>query len=281
VADRTTRATASQATSSSVDSVTVTAGPASLLVPFKGLTYTGDTPGIQVGDQFYPNPSPGGSGRYLMQWLTLDRSTLTPIKTGNSWFDGSVGGDHGLQALTAALSSGTVNQLVILSFQRVGTAAPAVQPDQVDGFNQAMKTIGVGPIDPGLLNQQGQKLVIMGIPYSGDGSGWYTHGVATPSGEFGRLRDAFAGWLVPDAARSGSGTLPFRFQPERPEFDTSSQFTPTTNTMTLRGQPVTLSLPAGATATRARSSARLAPSCNWSSTGSTRPRRCSTPTRRR
>jgi hypothetical protein len=87
----------------------------------------------------------------------------------------------------------------------------------------------------------------MGIPYSGDGSGWYTHGVATPSGEFGRLRDAFAGWLVPDAARSGSGTLPFRFQPERPEFDTSSQFTPTTNTMTLRDQPVTLSLPAGAT----------------------------------
>jgi hypothetical protein len=68
VADRTTRATASQATSSRVDSVTVTAGPASLLVPFKGLAYSGDTPGIQVGDQF------SGKSHAKLRWAFVTYS---------------------------------------------------------------------------------------------------------------------------------------------------------------------------------------------------------------
>jgi hypothetical protein len=177
-----------------------------------------------------------------MQWLTLDRATLTPTRTGNSWFDGSAGGDHGVEALTKALAGGGLDQLVILSFPRVGTAGPAVPQDQVDAFNKAMKQMGVGPIDAGLLNQQGQKLVVMGVPYGGDGSGWYTHGG-------GGLLDALRGWLMPDSTvEASSGAARFRFQSERPTFDTSSARTATTNTMTLRGSlSFNATLPAGAT----------------------------------
>jgi hypothetical protein len=233
------RATGSRLTRSSTDRVEATVGPASLLVPFKGLTARGDTWGIQVGDTFYPNPSPGGPGKYAMQWLTLDRATLQPIKTGNSWFDGSGSGDHGLGALTSALSDGGLDQVVILSFPRFGSAGPAVQADQVDGFNRAMKTIGVGPIDAGLLTAQGQKLVVMGVPYGGGGSGWYTHGG-------GGMPDALTGSLMPDATLDGSGAFQFRLQPERPEFDTSLNGTPTTNTIRLRNLKVDGKLPAGA-----------------------------------
>ena len=100
------------ATRASADSVAVTVAPSSLLVPFKGLTHNANRPGIQVGDTFYPNPSPGGSS---MQWLTLDRATLTPTKTGNTWLDGSgASGPHGIGALTSALSNEGLDQLVIL-----------------------------------------------------------------------------------------------------------------------------------------------------------------------
>jgi len=78
---RTRRGTPSQAALSSTDRVTLTAAPASPLVDFKALTVKDGHPGIQVGDQFYANPSPNASS---MQWLMLDRATLTPATTPRS-----------------------------------------------------------------------------------------------------------------------------------------------------------------------------------------------------
>jgi hypothetical protein len=244
VTSRKKRATASRTAASSADRVTVTAGPASLLVPFKGWAVSGNRTGIQVGDTFYPNPSPNASS---MQWLTLNRATLTPTKTGNSWFDGTASDDHGLQALTSALCvrdhrgpncSAGLDQLMILSFPYAGGPGPPVQKDQIDGFNQALKTIGVGPIDAAVL-QDHNKLVIVGVPFAGDGSGWYTHG--------GGVVDALAGWLMPDVRLASSKAFQYRVQPERPAFDTSSSSTPSTNTMSIRRDQPAASLPAGVT----------------------------------
>jgi hypothetical protein len=232
VTSRTKRATASQVGGSGVDTVAVTAGPVQVLVPFKGLTVQDGHPGIQVGGTFYPNPSGAA-----MQWLTLDRRTLTPTGPGNSWLDGTGSGDHGIGALTTALAAQDVNQLVILSFPSGGGPGPPVQRGQNDAFNGAMKTLGVGPIDAKVL-QDHNKLVIVGVPGGGDGSGRYTHG--------GGKVDALTGWLMPDAVKDRDA-FRFRVQPERPAFDTSSSSTPTTNTMTVRDQRIDGALPAGAT----------------------------------
>jgi hypothetical protein len=239
VTGRTRRATTSQVTSSSADSVSVTVRASSLLVPFKALTSPTSQPGIQVGDKFYPNPQPGA-----IQWLTLDRATLTPIDpktrqpsaTGNSWIDSTASGDHGIDGLTAALSSSDLDQLVILSYPVPQGAAPAVQPDQLDAFNRALKTIGVGPIEQ---PQSAESLAVVGVPSGGDGSGWYTLG--------DNIQDLLAGWLMPDATSDASGAVHFRFQPERVAFDTSSSSTPTTNTITVGDRRLDAALPAGAT----------------------------------
>lgn len=231
----------SQGAASSADTVVVTTGPKSALLPFKGLTAKGGRPGIQVGATFYPFPT-GGSG---MQWLTLDRATLIPcddpshpcgpnVKTGNSWFDGTDSKDHGVPALAAALSSQDLDQLVILAYPYAGGPGPPVQQGQIAAFNGAMKAIGVGPISAGIL-QDHNKLAIVGVPSGGDGSGWYTHG--------GAPVDALTGWLMPDATSASR----FRFQPERPKFDTSSSNTPMSNTMSIRDERPTASLPAGTT----------------------------------
>ena len=255
VTDRTKRAAVAQATPSSADRVTVTVRARSLLVPFKGLTVNKDgQPGIQVGDTFYRNPSPNGAS---MQWLMLDRATLTPcddpsqpcgpnIKTGNGWLDGGWDGPNGLNTLAAALCGpdpahpncrASLDQLVILSYPP-GGPAPPVQLGPIDAFNNTLKAIGVGPIDSGVL-QSRNKLCIVGVPTGGDGSGWYTHG--------GGRVDALTGWLMPDTTVDTSGAAQFRFQPERPAFDTSSSSTPLTNTMSIRGDQATASLPAGVT----------------------------------
>jgi hypothetical protein len=226
--------TAAQASASSTDTVAVTAAPSPLLVPFKGDTFKDGHRGIQVGNTFYASPSPDES---KMQWLTLDRRTLTPTKTGNTWLDGTGSGAHGISALTDALSKQGTNQLVILSFPGLDDLAPPVKPDQIDAFNQAMKMIGVGPIDKDILKDV-NKLVILGVPFAGDGSGWYTHGAGSA--------DALTGWLMPDAVKDGDN-FRFRFQPERPTFDTSSSSTSTTNTMTMRDQHADATLPPGAT----------------------------------
>jgi hypothetical protein len=253
VTSRTKRAAASQASASSSDRVTLTVAPASLLVPFKGFTVENGRGGIQVGDTFYPNPSSDGK---TMQWLTLNRATLKPcdaaqpcgpsknVTTGNSWFDPFASNEHSLQALTDALTAGGNDELVILAKPMHGFSGP-VKPDQVDAFNNALKLIGVGPIDPSTLRSPGpygidQQLVIVGVPYGGDGSGWYSQ-------VFSELPDVLSGWLMPDGVPSSKRVTQFRFQPERAAFDTSSSKTPTTNTMTIRKDPVTASLPAGQT----------------------------------
>jgi hypothetical protein len=100
-----------------------------------------------------------------------------------------------------------------------------------------MKALGVGPIDAGIL-QDRNKLAIVGVPFGGAGSGSYTHG--------GGPVDALTGWLMPDAVKAGDA-FRFRFQPERPAFDTSASHTQTTNTMTVRGQRFDAALPEGAT----------------------------------
>ena len=213
----------------SADRVTVTSGPGPLLIPFKGLTVNGGQAGIQVGGTFYPNPSPTGRS---IQWLTLNRRTLDSTTAQNSWLDGPGSGNNGLNAFTQALSGMDLDQLVILSFP--GGSGPPVQQDQIDAFNSAFAAIGVGPISSEILQADG-KLVIAGVPTGASGSGQYIHG--------GAATDGLTGWLMPD----GTAANRFRVQPERPTFATSSASTRTSNTMSVRDQQVSDSLPAGAT----------------------------------
>ena len=237
------RATASQAPPSSADRVIVTGSPKSLLVPFKALARQGGRSGIQVGDTFYPNQSPDGE---RMQWLTLNRATLTPTKDGNSWLDGTGTGAHGVSALTSALATEGHDQLVILNFPYFpppNNVEQAINGDQIDAFTRALKTLGVVVDPPFRLRDaisEEDTLAIVGVPSGGDGSGWFSQGNTND--------EALRGWLMPDAtAEQSPGAPNFRFQSERPAFDTSSSKTPTTNTMSIRDDRATASLPAGQT----------------------------------
>jgi hypothetical protein len=226
------RGTASaSATEEGEDLAVVSVAPSRLLLPFHGLTHQNGKPGIQIGGTFYANPSP--AGHTYMQWLTLDRVTLTPVGNGNSYFDGSTPG-HDMSALQAAVNRGDVDDLVILSFP-YGGSDPPVQKTQVDAFNKAMAMIGVGPIDPPLLTDPGQKLVVVGVPFGGDQSGQYIHG--------GAAIDGLAGWLMPDGPRAPDRSLRYRLVPERPTFNTSSASTATSNTMTIGGKSFQDTLP--------------------------------------
>ena len=105
-------------------------------------------PGIKVGDTFYPNPDESESN---IQWLTLDRATLTPIKTKNRSID--LGSEQQLDDLANAVSTGGHGDLVVLAQPQ--TVAPPLQPDRVDQFNSIMKLLGVGPIDADSLTGRG------------------------------------------------------------------------------------------------------------------------------
>ena len=228
LSERRGRAGASQ--TSSTDSVEASVGPARPLVAFKGLTRQNDQNGILVGDTFYPNKSPNSAA---MQWLTLQRGTLALANpSDNNWLDGTGSGDHGIPKLTAALKNQGTNQLVILSYPFAGGPGPPVEDDQMDAFNAAMSNLGVGKISSDILKDH-NKLVIVGVPKAGGGSGWYTHG--------GGPVEALKGWLMTDQVAG------YRFQPDRQKFNTQESHTGTTNTMNLAGQQFTASLPAGAT----------------------------------
>jgi hypothetical protein len=217
------------------DRVGITVIPKQLLQPFAGITHQDGKAGIEVGGTFYPNPSPNGAA---LQWLTLDRATLTPAKNGNSWLDGSGSGDHGINQLTSALASEGLDQIVILA-SPYGAPAPPVQADQNDAFNADLKQLGVKAIPADIL-QDRNKLGIVGVPFGGAGSGWYTHG--------GSNVDGLTGYLMPDATdEPGSGAARFRFQPQRLHFDTSAASSQTTNTMDLDGRSLASALPGGAT----------------------------------
>jgi hypothetical protein len=230
LSERSRGAGASQAAPSAGDSMQAIVAPARPLVRFTGLTRQNGQNGILVDGQFYPNKSPNSAA---MQWLTLQRGTLTLAnESDNNWLDGTGSGDHGIPQLTKALKNQGTNQLVILSYPFAGGPGPPVQPDQEDEFNAAMAKLGLEPIDSGLLADH-NKLVILGVPKAGEKSGWYVHG--------GGPVEAMKGWLMTDQVAG------YRFQPDRPEFDTQASHTATTNTMNLAGQQFTAQLPAGAT----------------------------------
>ena len=120
---------------------------------------------------------------------------------------------------------------MILAFPS-GSSGPPVQPDQVDAFNAALAFLGVDKISTDVLAEH-NKLVVLGIPKAGGGTGWSAHGGAQP--------EALKGWLMTDQVGG------YRFQPDRPKFDTRASHTATSNTMNLGGQQFTATLPAGAT----------------------------------
>ena len=196
-----------RATSGAVDVVELTVTPSQLLVPFGFVPDQGAAkpPGIKVGDKFYPNLDESEDD---IQWLTLDRSTLQPIKTKNSTIDPA--NEQQLDALANAVSNGGHGDLVILAQPQTGP--PPLEPDRVDQFNSILKLLGVGPIDS-LAEKGGQQVVIVGVPYGGDGSGWYSQ-------VFDINEPVLNGFLMPDTVEAAPGVPRFRFQPERIEFDT-------------------------------------------------------------
>lgn len=216
------------------DVVEVTAAPRQLLLPFTGFVpgSGGKPSGIEVAGTFYPKPSQGD-----FQWLTLSRSSLTPTTANaNNWFDKGASGEHGLEGLYNALRQLGHDQLVILAMP-LGGDSP-VSADQVAQFNNILNLLGAEAIAESELTAAGQQLVVVGVPYSHPGSAWVSRVV-------GASKRVFDGWLMPDAVPSTNGSLNFRFQPERIEFDTEKASTPTTNTMTVDGQGFPAALPGG------------------------------------
>ena len=63
-----------------------------------------------------------------------------------------------------------------------------------------------------------QQLVIVGVPYGGDGSGYYSQIQTLNDG-----KPVLNGWLMPDSVEITPGTPTYRFQPERVKFSTSDQ----------------------------------------------------------
>ena len=100
---------------------------------------------------------------------------------------------------------------------------------QYDEFNGLLAGIGVDPLRDEDLDKPGQQIVAVGVPTGGKGSGWAIRR-HTSTAAFPRL-----GWLMPDGDLSAG----YRFQPLRKTFNTSSQSTPTSNTMTFGVQSVT------------------------------------------
>ena len=220
-----------QAVRTGADKVTVISRPNSLLLPIKALTYRGSTSGIQLGDRFYANPAPGS-----VQWLTVDRNTLAPTGAGNSWIGRGEKGEHAPEALGPAVCKGGLDQLVILAFPLGGLI---FSEEQAKDFNDGLGAMGVGPIDPKVLTVGSQQLAMIGVPYGGPGSGWYA---SKPDAR----DDLLSGWLMPDAKFAPqANSVRFRFQPERPTFDTAVSTSATTNTMAVRDQKLPATLPAG------------------------------------
>lgn len=225
---------------SGTDRVTLTVGPGSLLVPFTGLATgadipSGSTPGIEVGDNFYPKPANG-----QFQWLTLDRATLAPRgANANNWIDKDATGDHSFAGLYDALKGMGHDQLVILTKPLGASGQTAVNPDQVEQFNNILNLLGVASIPADQLTHPGMEFAVVGVPYSQPGSGYSSDALGGPY-------TLMKGWLMPDAVPAANGDLNFRYQPERIAFNTRAASTPTSNTMEIGGRSLPASLPAGA-----------------------------------
>lgn len=217
------------------DLAEITIAPRQLLIPFTGFipAANGKPAGIEVGGTLYPKPSSGD-----FQWLTLSRSSLTPNgANANNWITNGASGEHGFEGLYDALKRMGHDQLVVLARPFNGNAA--VNTDQVDEFNNVLNLLGAESMTAAELTAGSQQLVVVGIPYSKPGSAWVSRVI-------GAEKTVFDGWLMPDAVSNSNGDLNFRFQPKRLAFDTEKSSTATTNTMSVNGQEIPASLPAGA-----------------------------------
>jgi hypothetical protein len=208
-----------QASSSTTDEVDPVVGPSQLLIPFTGFLprrAPGGDPdfsGVRVGGKFYPRGRPGS-----FQWLTLNRETLKPIDDETGWFSPTLDDPHhNLQAVEDALKDAGHGELMILAHEGGSSVPPFDSDDQVDQFNRILKTLGVEKIDPDTLRgdaSRNQQLVVVGVPYGGDGSGYYSqvfHETQKP---------VLNGFLMPDSYEATPNTPLYRFQPERVKFDT-------------------------------------------------------------
>ncbi len=208
------------------NNVSVTVTPRSELLKLRANAEAYDPRGIQAGGTFYHNEGPGAS----FQWLTLDRATLQPTQTGNSWCCGT--GHNSLGYLRRQLTCGSgsslgLGQLVIIT---VPSNQATISSSQFDEFNDALQALGVDPLPDSDLNGAQQSETIVGIPCAGAGTGWVKQ---RPIGGGGLPT---VGWLMPDGSTDSSGALRMRFQPERLLYDTSSESTATTNQMTFNGK---------------------------------------------
>jgi hypothetical protein len=235
-------ASASLVGSSSADDVLVVANPPSGLFTLSANAFPVDPRGIQIGDgvagnTFYAHPGPGGT----IQWLTLDRGTLEPTGSGNTWCCGD--GDNSLASLADTLSPPSLDQFVILT---IPPDRQTLTPDQFDAFNDVLDTIGVDPISDATFADLNQQITIVGVPGGGKGSGWIMRRSTATVPPPGSNTLPTQGWLMIDGQKTAQQMLRFRFQPERLPFDTSSPHSPTVaNTVNIAGQYVSASGPPG------------------------------------
>ena len=225
---------------SRADTVEVTVSPDQYLVPFSGDTVKAGKHGIQVGDTFYPNPSPDGNS---LQYLTLNRATLEPAENsyGNSYLDGSEASIGKLEG--QLVENGSSEQLVVLSFP--GGKGAAVESGQIDAFRKALvEHLGVRLTDALFTHhiKNGDGFTVVGIPWSGSGSGYFVPSFLRRDGV-----DALKGWLMAGASVGREGSPLFRLQTESPEFDTSVERTDRSNTMLMGGQRLSVSIPQSCT----------------------------------
>lgn len=150
---RTGAASAAQAaTTSASDAVTVTINPANVLVPVT--TYYFDSSaqrwGIQIGENSYLNPAPGGRG---MQVLVVDRDTL---EVQNGYLSSA-------QDLLNEVTNMGLDQVVVL-FNAPNLGAPVAAGD-VPTFDKVPNLLGVPAnlaSDTSLLTNPGQILSVIG-----------------------------------------------------------------------------------------------------------------------
>lgn len=217
------QASAAQVSGASVDDASVSVGPAGSLMSLSANAGPDGKPGIQIGEPgdsagFHEHPGPKGT----IHWLALDRRTLKPIANTFCCDDADA-----VSRLTEREEAAGADQLVIVVLPPIRNTLP---PAQYDDFNKLLEGIGVDPLafrDYG----EGQQIVAVGVPSGGKGSGSVIRR-HTKTGTVGFPR---LGWLMPDGDLSAG----YRFQPLRVAFDTSSQSTATSNTMTFGSATVT------------------------------------------
>lgn len=222
------RVSAAQVTATSSDETSVNVSPAASLMSLSVNAGPDGERGIRIGEpggsaRFHKHPGPAGT----IQWLSLDRRTLEP--TANTYCCADPGA---VARLTELEQSSAADQLVIVALPPTRGALPQ---GQYDDFNKLLGAIGVDPLSDRELAEESEQLVAVGVPSGGKGSGWVIRRhTRTGTVDLPRL-----GWLMPDGDLSAG----YRFQPLRIAFDTSSQSTPTSNTMTFGSRPPVTSPP--------------------------------------